>query len=87
VSIQFPEQLLPDVLPRTVTIQNVIADLTPTQRNVLAHLVEGKSNKEIGLLLARSEKTIKAQITAMLKRLDCNSRLQIVVRYYKGLLA
>ncbi|KAF0141890.1 MAG: response regulator [Rhodospirillaceae bacterium] len=53
--------------------------LTPRQREVLALVGEGKSNKEIARLLDLSEGTVKLHVTAILKALKVNNRTRAVV--------
>lgn len=53
--------------------------LTPRQREVLALLGEGKSNKEIARILNLSEGTVKLHVTAILKALKVNNRTRAVV--------
>ncbi|MFN3076460.1 MAG: response regulator [Alphaproteobacteria bacterium] len=53
--------------------------LTPRQREVLALVGEGRSNKEIARQLALSEGTVKLHVTAILKALNVNNRTRAVV--------
>lgn len=53
--------------------------LTPRQREVLALLGQGKSNKEIARALDLSEGTIKLHVTAILKALRVHNRTGAVV--------
>lgn len=53
--------------------------LTPRQREVLALLGQGKSNKEIARILDLSEGTVKLHVTAILKALNVNNRTGAVV--------
>lgn len=53
--------------------------LTPRQRDVLAVLSQGKSNKEIARVLDIAEGTVKLHVTAILKALGVNSRTRAVV--------
>ncbi len=55
------------------------APLTPRQREVLALLGQGKSNKEIARILNLSEGTVKLHVTAILKALNVNNRTGAVV--------
>jgi len=56
-----------------------IPPLTPRQREVLALLGQGKSNKEIARLLDLSEGTVKLHVTAILKSLNVSNRTGAVV--------
>jgi len=53
--------------------------LTPSQRKVLEMLVAGKSNKVIAYELSVAESTVKAHVTAILRKLKVHSRTQAVL--------
>ncbi|CAA7619259.1 Response regulator containing a CheY-like receiver domain and an HTH DNA-binding domain (fragment) [Candidatus Terasakiella magnetica] len=59
--------------------ESAIASLTPRQREVLALLGQGKSNKEIARVLELAEGTVKLHVTAILKALNVNNRTRAVV--------
>jgi DNA-binding NarL/FixJ family response regulator len=54
-------------------------DLTPRQKEVLALLLRGQSNKLIARALNLSVETIKDHVAAVLRALNVNSRTQAVV--------
>jgi len=56
-----------------------LASLTPRQKDVLALLGQGKSNKEIARTLELAEGTVKLHVTAILKSLNVNNRTRAVV--------
>lgn len=56
-----------------------VMHLTPRQREVLALLGQGKSNKEIARVLNLSEGTVKLHVTAILKALGVSNRTGAVV--------
>ncbi|MEQ5787354.1 response regulator transcription factor [Erythrobacter sp. NFXS35] len=56
-----------------------IASLTPAQRRILAAIRQGLLNKQIAYELTISEATVKAHITAILRKLGVNSRTQAVL--------
>lgn len=56
-----------------------IASLTPQQFRVLTMLTEGLLNKQIAYDLSVSEATIKAHVTAILRKLGVHSRTQAVI--------
>lgn len=56
-----------------------IASLTPTQLKVLLGVMEGGLNKQIAYALGISEATVKAHMTAILKKLDVQNRTQAVL--------
>ena len=53
--------------------------LTPRQREVLALMGQGQSNKEIARALTLSEGTVKLHVTAILKALKVHNRTGAVV--------
>lgn len=54
-------------------------DLTRRQEQVLALIMRGKSNKEIGRELGVAERTVKVHITAVLNALKVTNRTQAVI--------
>lgn len=60
-----------------------IASLTPQQFRVLNMLTDGLLNKQIAFELNVSEATIKAHVTAILRKLGVHSRTQAVIAAQK----
>lgn len=56
-----------------------IQSLTPQQTRVLSMLAEGLLNKQIAYELGVSEATVKAHVSAVLLKLDVDSRTQAVI--------
>ncbi|MEI2384292.1 response regulator transcription factor [Breoghania sp. JC706] len=61
-----------------------IGTLTPQQSVVLRMLGEGLLNKQIAYELSISESTVKAHVSAILKKLDVSSRMQAVLMAQGG---
>jgi len=61
-----------------------LAQLTPQQLRVLMCVADGLLNKQIAYELGAAENTIKVHVTAILRKLECNSRTQLAV-LVKGL--
>lgn len=55
-----------------------LAELTPQQARILALVCEGFLNKQIAYELSISETTVKAHVTAILRKLGAQSRTQAV---------
>lgn len=55
-----------------------LAELTPQQGRILALVCEGYLNKQIAYELSISETTVKAHVTAILRKLGAQSRTQAV---------
>ncbi len=53
-----------------------LARLTPQQFRVLLCVADGLLNKQIAYELGLAENTVKVHVTAILKKLECNSRTQ-----------
>jgi DNA-binding NarL/FixJ family response regulator len=60
-----------------------LATLTPQQVRVLTMLSEGLLNKQIAYQLGVSEATVKAHVSAILQKLDVDSRTQAVIAVNK----
>ena len=85
----FIEQAIADALagkrieaPQDTALDPVaaqIASLTPTQLKVLLGVMKGRLNKQIAYDLGVSEATVKAHMTAILKKLDVQNRTQAVL--------
>ncbi len=56
-----------------------VATLTPTQLRVLLGVLAGRLNKQIAFDLGISEATVKAHMTAIMRKLDVQSRTQAVL--------
>jgi DNA-binding NarL/FixJ family response regulator len=56
-----------------------LASLTPQQVRVLLMLKDGLMNKQIAYALSISEATVKAHVSAILQKLDVDSRTQAVI--------
>jgi two-component system, NarL family, response regulator NreC len=58
----------------------IINTLTPRERQVCAHVVEGKTNKNIAFELGISEKTVEKYIYSIFQKFDVVSRVELAVR-------
>jgi DNA-binding NarL/FixJ family response regulator len=56
--------------------QGRAATLTDREREVLAHIADGRSNREIARVLHLSEKTVKTHVSNILMKLDLADRTQ-----------
>ena len=56
-----------------------LAHLTPRQREVLALLAQGKTNKQIANELGLAAGTVKVHMSRILKALNVNNRTQAVI--------
>ncbi|WP_275896067.1 helix-turn-helix domain-containing protein [Sphingomonas crusticola] len=56
-----------------------LADLTPTQMKVLHGVHSGLLNKQIAFDLGIAEATVKAHMTALMRKLNVRNRTQVAI--------
>lgn len=69
----------PATARRAPPLLETLGSLTRRQRMVLTLLAQGKSNKQIAYELAIGDTTVKAHMTAILRKLKVTSRTQAVI--------
>lgn len=67
---------IPAGAPAEAAIRETVAGLTPTQLKVLLAVLDGQLNKQIAHSLGMSEATVKAHMTAIMRKLDVRNRTQ-----------
>ena len=80
--VWLPPQVVPgsaDLEPAEADIAARIASLTPQQFRVLTMIAEGLLNKQIAWELGVSEATVKAHMTAIMRKLGVNNRTQVAL--------
>ena len=88
-------QLHPDVMKKLIQraaapkkdTTSAQGDLTPRELEVLAHIAQGQSNREIALSLSISEKTVKTHVGNILSKLHLSDRTQAAIYAHKHDLA
>ncbi len=66
--------------PRAPAVDNdPIHSLSPRERQILAHIAQGASNKEIARALDIAETTVKIHVQHILRKLNLGSRVQAAV--------
>lgn len=81
----WPPSFTPSTKPQNETVPGLheisqrIADLTPQQTKIMNLICAGKPNKQIAYELSLAEATVKAHITALLRRLGVCNRTQAAV--------
>ncbi|MDE0780497.1 MAG: response regulator transcription factor [Alphaproteobacteria bacterium] len=70
---------VPETAAKDAQLAARLATLTPQQLRVLAMLSDGKLNKQIAYDLGISEATVKSHVSAVLQKLNVNSRTQAVI--------
>jgi DNA-binding NarL/FixJ family response regulator len=68
-----------DTAAEQSALMHRLATLTPQQVRVLMMLSDGLMNKQIAYELSISEATVKAHVSAILQKLDVDSRTQAVI--------
>lgn len=74
-----PETESEEAAPMPDDFARRVGELTPQQLRVLTLLSQGKLNKQIAHELSVGEATVKAHVTAILKKLGVRSRTQAVI--------
>ena len=57
----------------------IFAPLSPREAEILHHIAQGASNKEVAFALSLSEQTVKNHMSSVLRKLAVNDRTQAVV--------
>jgi DNA-binding NarL/FixJ family response regulator len=70
---------LPSPVARSLAGRTPNSDLSRREREVLALMVRGMSNKEIATLLHICEATVKCHVSVILERLEVGDRTQAVI--------
>jgi len=73
------KKFIPEPVVRRLAARTPNSDLTARERQVLALIVNGKSNKEISGLLGITEGTVKCHVNVILERLGVSDRTQAAV--------
>lgn len=77
---------LPPPVERSLANRTPNSDLSPREREVLALMVQGKSNKGIADALKITEATVKCHVSVILQRLNVTDRTHaVVVALQRGL--
>lgn len=67
------------ILSRMALNDSPDGQLTDREREVLTHVVDGKTNREIGYTLDISEKTVEKHLHSVYNKLDVRSRVEAAV--------
>lgn len=70
---------LPQPVARSLANRTPNSDLSPREREVLALMVRGKTNKGIADALKITEATVKCHVSVILQRLEVTDRTQAVL--------
>lgn len=72
-------QYYPSAIGRRLAARAQRSEFTEREREVLALMVAGRSNKEIGSALHLAEPTVKYHVGGILRKLDAQDRTQAVI--------
>ena len=78
-SVHSGRRYLPPPIARSLANRTPNSDLSPREREVLALMVQGKTNKGIADALKITEATVKCHVSVILQRLEVADRTQAVV--------
>lgn len=77
---------LPDLIGKSGREKQLVKyDITEKELDIIRHIADGLSNKEISDLMYLSEGTIRNNISTILEKLQLRDRTQIAIFYYKNL--
>jgi len=62
-----------------VSNEDVLASLSPRERDVAKEIEKGLSNKEIASALGITERTVKAHLSAVYEKLEVSDRLALAM--------
>lgn len=68
------ERLTKDVSPAS--------NLTPREREVAQHIVNGSSSKDIGVMLGISHRTVEVHRAAVMRKLNANNTAQLISKIF-----
>ncbi|MBS0447517.1 MAG: response regulator [Proteobacteria bacterium] len=75
----FRETAPPETAAEPARVHDPIDELSPREREILAQIARGASNKEIARALFIAETTVKIHVQHILRKLGLNSRVQAAV--------
>ena len=61
-----------------------LADLTKREEQILDHVAQGRTNKEIAIQLKIGEKTVKHYMTNIMQKLQVRNRVEAVLALQKA---
>jgi RNA polymerase sigma factor (sigma-70 family) len=61
------------------SLGTLLVPLSPREMEILQHIAQGKSNKEVAYELGISRQTVKNHMTSILRKLAVNDRTQAAI--------
>ena len=81
VSPSLAARMLVDIKDhKTAGVDDLFSDLTAREEQILKHVSQGLSNKEVARLLTLSEKTVKHYMTNILQKLQVRNRVEAAIK-------
>ena len=72
--------------PGNAEISQLILELSDKEKEIIAHVAEGLSNREIADQICLGEGTVRNYISIILEKLSLRDRTQLAIFYYKNLI-
>ncbi len=63
----------------TITVDDHLQMLSPSEREVLSHLAAGRSNREIAARVCLSESAVKKHVTSLMRKIEVQSRTEAAI--------
>jgi DNA-binding NarL/FixJ family response regulator len=63
----------------TITVDDHLKMLSPSEREVLSHLAAGRSNREIAARVCLSESAVKKHVTSLMRKIEVQSRTEAAI--------
>lgn len=76
-------KIVSSTVRRCLSRLGAIYELTPTERLVAEHLVGGAANKDIAAALGSTYRTVEAQVSSILVKTGCATRLELAVKFWQ----
>ena len=72
--------------PENAEISQLILELSDKEKEIIAYVADGLSNREIADQICLGEGTVRNYVSIILEKLDLRDRTQLAIFYYKNLI-
>ncbi|GAA0607064.1 LuxR C-terminal-related transcriptional regulator [Paenochrobactrum glaciei] len=77
-----PFELMVWTFERLTAEASPASDLTPREREVAQHIVNGSSSKDIGVMLGISHRTVEVHRAAVMRKLNASNTAQLISKIF-----